>query len=132
MKKRAISITIGISALVLALLVASLSTPDVRITAVDTERIILEADGDCTFHLWLSAAADCASCEHRGGTHVISATRLSRYTAYWDALPVDAPPEDGCVCGHWYCWSGNDWYGGKLERRLLLRVWLPMVSNDRQ
>jgi len=130
MKKRAIPITIGISALALALLVASLSTPDVRIAAVDTERIILEADGDCTFHLWLSAAADCASCEHRGGTHVVSATRLSRYVANWDALPMEAPPEDGCACGHWYCWQGDRWYGGEFERRLSWRVFLPLVVAD--
>ena len=130
MKRRAIvPITIGVSVLALALLIAS-GTPAMRITSADTKRVTLEADGDCAFHLWLDTAADCASCEHRGGTHVISATHLSRYTAYWDALPMDAPPEDGCVCGQWYCWDGDEWYGGELERRLLWWLWLPLVMSD--
>lgn len=130
MKKRAIPITIGVTALALvALLVASSSTPAMHVVDVDTDRVVIETDGDCAFHLWLDTAADCMSCEHRGGAHVISNTRLSRYTAYWDALPLDAPPVGGCVCGHWYCWQDEQWYGGELERRVMWRVWLPLVMR---
>jgi len=51
MKRRAIvPITIGVSVLALALLIAS-GTPAMRITSADTERVTLETDGDCAFHL---------------------------------------------------------------------------------
>ncbi len=128
MKKRVIPIAAGAAViLALALTLATLRAPAMQVASVDSDRVVLEADGDCGYFVWLNHAPTCDDCRYYDGVRVISATNFSRLTVHWNALDIGAPTGGDCFCGHWHCYSGAEWQGGELWATVAWRVWLPLV-----
>ena len=131
MKKRIIAIGAGAGAIIvaLALALAVPRAPAMQVTSVDPDCVVLEADGDCGYFVWLNHAPTCDDCRYYDGSRVISATNFSQLEAHWDAVGLPAPTGGDCFCGHWHCYDTAEWHGGELWGVVAWRVWLPLVMR---